>query len=195
MKVTTKYFIGGTLTGALLAGSISIRMFQGYKDEHLRGFSTQIENSSVVPPNLPADTSAQIYDVMWDWQLFNIEGKPFKLMQVKGSVIFLHTWGTWCGACVKELPEIQQLYDSLKNDNIRFLLVSAERDEKIKRFLIQHSYDFPVYRTDEDIPDAFRAVGVPMTFILDKSGRIRVRQLGAALWNQPKTIRFIRSLN
>ena len=195
MKVTAKYFIGGTLTGALLVGSISIHLFQSYKVEHVRGFSTQIENARVLPPNLPSDTTSQIYDVMWDWQLFNMTGEPITLLQVKGSVIFLHTWGTWCGACVQELPEIQQLYDSLKNDRVQFLLVSAEREEKIKRFLNQHPYSFPVYRTIEDIPDAFRVAGVPMTFILDKSGRIRAKQLGAALWNQPKTIRFLRNLN
>ncbi|MBI1807983.1 MAG: TlpA family protein disulfide reductase [Ignavibacteria bacterium] len=146
------------------------------------------------PPNIPPDTSSVIYEDLWDWHLIQVGGDHSKLSDFKGKVLFLHLWATWCPPCVGELPEIQQLYDSLRGENIAFLMISNESEERIKPFLREHLYTFPVYHTAEDIPDAFSVVGIPSTFILDRMGTIRVKQTGAALWSQPKTMHFLRRL-
>jgi thiol-disulfide isomerase/thioredoxin len=194
MSTTIKSFFAGLLLGCIVTGSILLLFFGRAPQPSNRGFSTVIERS-IAPPRLPADSTSHVYDDLWDWELIKINAGPIRLSSAKGKAIFLHLWGTWCGPCVDELPEIQRLYDSLGNGQIEFILVSNEEEAKIKKFIDQNSYTFSVYRTKEDIPDALSAIGVPCTFILDRKGAIRVRQMGAALWSQPKTIRYLQRLD
>ncbi len=189
----SKQFAVGFIVGIMITLVSSILYFYfSEKSKSDNGFSTQV-NKSLDPIDLPSDTVG-MYSYLWDWQVNDLRGGSVKLATFKGKAIYLHFWATWCPPCVVELPEIQQLYDSLQRENIAFLMVSNERESKIEQFIRQHQYTFPVYYTREDVPEAFSFIGIPSTFVLDRAGTIRIKQTGAAKWNQPKTIRFLRKI-
>jgi thiol-disulfide isomerase/thioredoxin len=173
-------------------GSVSAIYFYIWK----RSFVTIVERSGT--PDLPRDTSAAIYRDMWEWRLNDLSGKQFVLSQFKGRVVVVHLWATWCTPCVRELPEIQVLYDSLRNRDVAFLVVSREKETVVKEFLKGSSYTFPVYTSAETEPDAFQPDdyynAIPSTIILDRTGVIRMKQIGGAIWSDRKTMRFFRSL-
>ena len=192
MKQRVAYFILGLVAGVLVTGSLSAVYIFNLKDS----FTTVVERSG--DPDLPRDTSASAYREMWEWSLRDPSGKVVRLAEFRGKVVVIHLWATWCGPCVKELPEIQSLYDSLRNDGIIFLVVSREDDFLVEGFLRHEPYTFPAYSTTEREPDVFQTDGawgaIPSTIVLDRSGVIRLKQAGSAVWTEPKTLRFFRSL-
>ena len=187
-----RYFIIGLIAGLIMMGSVSAIYVYIWK----RSFVTIVERSGA--PDLPRDTSAAIYQEMWEWRLSDLAGKQFALSQFKGRLVVVHLWATWCTPCVRELPEIQLLYDSLRKRDVAFLVVSREKELVVREFLKGSSYTFPVYTSTEAEPDAFQSDDefnvIPCTIVLDRSGVIRMRQGGGALWSDRKTMRFFRSV-
>ncbi|HWK98502.1 MAG TPA: TlpA disulfide reductase family protein, partial [Parapedobacter sp.] len=101
-------------------------------------------------------------------------GKIVSLSSLKGQVVFINFWATWCPPCIQEMPSINDLKKSFEgNSNIAFLMVDV--DNKIAQstaFMTKNNYDLPVYTPASDIPSDFLAGAIPTTVILDKSGEM-----------------------
>ena len=111
----------------------------------------------------------------------DLSGKEISLSQFKGKVIFLTFWATYCGFCRGELPSIQRLWQSVGHrDDIAFLLVSKDGDsELVKKFLSKNAYDFPVFmRIKGQSAKAFSGQNLPVTYVIDKSGKILLHSTG-----------------
>jgi len=131
----------------------------------------------------------------YNWELESIDGKTNNLSEYKRKVIFLNLWTTWCPPCVAEMPSIQELYDKYKdNDQIVFLMVSNEKPEKIKAFMEKRGFNFPVRITRYQSPKPFHTESIPTTFLVSKSGRIVVRETGAANWGGDKMEKIVNDL-
>ena len=129
-----------------------------------------------------------------NWSVRSLDGKRIRLSDLKGKVVFINFWATWCAPCVMEMPGIQKLAESLRNEPIVFLLVTDEDAIKIREFLETAPANLPVYLGREELPKAFRPGGIPTTFILARNGAIVFRQVGAANWDHELSRRFLRSL-
>lgn len=109
-----------------------------------------------------------------DFTLTTLDGKPVKLSDQKGSVVVLDFWATWCPPCRAEMPGIQAVYDTYKDQGMIVLAVNAQEDQDtIQSFVMETGFTFPI------LPDpygqAIRAYGVrsfPATFVIDREGRI-----------------------
>jgi thiol-disulfide isomerase/thioredoxin len=108
--------------------------------------------------------------------------------------VFLNVWATWCGPCVAEMPSIQRLWEITRDDGVAFVIASDEEPAKISEFLKKRGLTLPVYRMNGKPPPAFHTAGIPATFILGADGRIALRHTGAAQWDHPDTVKFLRGL-
>jgi len=157
-----------------------------------------IKKLSVVtrsPPQFPEPSElSTIGTADYSWSYRALDGKEILFSESKGKVVFLNFWATWCGPCKAEMPNIQSLYDSLKNEDIVFLLVSNEDEETVRKFLDKKQYTFPVYLRDKEVPEVFKTRGIPATFILSREGSVVFKHVGAAKWDDESCLSFIRSL-
>jgi len=128
------------------------------------------------------------------WPLRTLDGKEVRLSEFKGKVLFVNLWATWCGSCIAEMPSLQRLYDSLKDEPIAFLMITNESAKTVRRFVNSEGFTAPVYLTGGRIPSVFQTGFIPATFILDGEGRIRFRHIGMARWDDESNVQFLRGL-
>lgn len=124
------------------------------------------------------------------------QGNIKDLAVQKDKVVFINFWATWCPPCIAEMPAIQQLYNTFKDDD-RVVFVMADMDDnprKAQAFMEKKGLDLPVYTPASRIPDALYTGTLPTTVILDRSGKLAYRHEGAADYASPKMTAFIRRL-
>lgn len=132
-----------------------------------------------------------------DVQLADISGNSIRLSDMKGSVVFINFWATWCGSCIEEMPSIERLSRILSgNSQFRILTILYKDDlNRAISYLKENGYTFPVYlNTDESAARSFGITGVPETFILDKKGILRKKVIGPAPWDAPEFIQAFQNL-
>jgi peroxiredoxin len=117
-----------------------------------------------------------------DFSFSTENGQARKLSNLKGKVVWINFFATWCGPCRQELPRLQkEVYDKLK-DNPQFELIILGREhswEEIKKFTTENKYNMPFY------PDPGRKVfslyakqNIPRNFIIDKEGKVVISSTG-----------------
>jgi thiol-disulfide isomerase/thioredoxin len=133
-----------------------------------------------------------------DWRLASAaEKKQVRLEELRGKVLFINIWATWCGPCLREMPSIEALYKKFKGrDDVAFLLVAVDNDPKaVLRHLATSPLEAPVYIPMEQAPPEFATEGIPATFIIDKEGRLEQRTVGANDWGRDFWVEFIDRLS
>jgi len=122
--------------------------------------------------------------------------KVVDLGDLKGKVIFLNFWATWCPPCQAEMPSVNKLYQQFKNDpNVVFILVDGDSDlVKAQQYMTRKKFDLPVYEVDSPIPEQLFKGSLPTTVVFDKAGRISYNEEGAANYNSKKFVEFMRQL-
>lgn len=131
-----------------------------------------------------ADDAAYLASYKWDLKGVNTEDIAFE--QLKGKVVFVNFWATWCPPCRAEMPMIQELYNDYK-EKIAFILVTDEGKSKVQQYFDENDYDFPVYNNASSPPKPFSETNsIPASYIIDKSGTVIVDKVGAADWNSDK---------
>ena len=129
------------------------------------------------------EQTASVYGQVGEWSFFTLDGQKVEFSQFKGKVVFLNIWGTWCPPCRAEIPSIQRLYNSLKNKEIVFLLISDEKPETVRKYIKKKRYNLPVYIQSGDFPKVFDTQIYPSTYILDRGGRIVYKYFASAKWD------------
>lgn len=116
--------------------------------------------------------------------------------QLKGKVLFINFWATWCPPCRAEMPSIQKLYDKFKgNDKIEFLIVEIEGDQEgTDKFLKEQNLQLPVVYPNGDIPSNWLGGSIPTTVILDKNGKIAAREEGMYDYSTKEVEEFVQNL-
>ncbi len=113
------------------------------------------------------------------FSLRNLNGDTVFFRDLKGKVLVINYWATWCGPCVRELPEIQELFDKYKNDGeVEVITITADADPiKIVQWLEDKNIHVPVLFDDQHQElDLLR--GLPITTFVDQNGQIRFRVIG-----------------
>ena len=124
-------------------------------------------------------------------------GQTIDISQLKGKVVFVNFWASWCMPCKEEMPSIEALHRGLLN-NDSFLMITILYKDDVKTatdYMHAYSYTFPLF-TDNDGISAKRygVTGVPETYLIDKKGALRKRVIGPADWNSSEAKAFINSL-
>lgn len=128
--------------------------------------------------------------------LFTSSGQPLSLHHLRGKVVLVNFWATWCEPCVTEMPALQSLRDSLAGDGFEVLAVNyQEGPARIDPFVRKLNLTLPIVRdTDGSVAKAWSARLFPASYLVDRDGRIRYAVSGPVDWTDPKIVSTIRAL-
>ena len=127
---------------------------------------------------------------------FTIDGKPQTLADLRGKVIVLNFWATWCPPCVEETPSLLQLQKRLAPRGATILGISLDDDQNAyAEFLKTYHIDFPTYRdpTKKSALD-YGTIMYPETYIIDRNGRIDRKIVGPQDWTGPGMTAYLNSV-
>jgi thiol-disulfide isomerase/thioredoxin len=116
------------------------------------------------------------------WQVTTLDGKTVGLEQLKGKVVVVDFWATWCGPCVHEIPGYIELQKKYADRGL--VVVGLSLDENgaavVSKFAAARGMNYPVALATPEIINAFGGIeSIPTTFLIDRAGQIRHRKLGA----------------
>lgn len=108
-----------------------------------------------------------------DFTLLDLQGKPWHLRDLKGKVVLVNFWATWCPPCRKEMPDLQALYDKYKDRGFLVLSISDEEGSKVSPFIAKRKISYPVLLDPgRKVNDAFVVEGIPKSFVYDREGKM-----------------------
>lgn len=145
----------------------------------------------------PAQTEEAEPAFDYSFTIKDLKGNLVDVNEFKGKVIFINLWATWCGPCRVEMPSIQRLYDAMDHDKIVFIMLSLDAEEqhkKIIRYIEDEQHTFPVYTPHKSLPRQLRVPSIPTTFIVDKEGVIKSKEVGAANYDTDEMKEFLNNL-
>lgn len=108
-----------------------------------------------------------------DFTLSDLQGKSWHLRELKGKVVLVNFWATWCPPCRKEMPDLQALYDNYKDQGFVVLSISDEESAKVAPFIAERKISYPVLLDPgRKVNDAFVVEGIPKSFVYDREGKL-----------------------
>ncbi len=131
----------------------------------------------------------------YDWQLNELSGSSFNLIQAKQKVTIINFWATWCPPCIAEMPSLQELYNHFHtNENVSFVFMTTDSPEKIHEFMEENEFNFQVYSPAEKAPELLTSNSIPRTIILNQQGELMMDHTGAANWYSQEVIQLLNQL-
>ena len=111
-----------------------------------------------------------------------LSGDSASTSALAGKVVLLNIWATWCAPCRQEIPFLQSLYERHQRDGLEIVGVSVDargEDAAIEAFAKEFGMSYPIWRDpDERIQSLYLALGVPASYLIDRSGILRWRRIG-----------------
>ena len=122
-------------------------------------------------------------------QLKDIDGKPQNLAELRGKVVLVNFWATWCPPCRREMPSMQRLYQSLPKNRFEILAVNiGEDDDTVFAFTgtLEPSPTFQLLFDRDSLElRKWPVMGLPTSFVIDKKGRVALRVVGGRDFDSP----------
>ena len=119
------------------------------------------------------------------FSLLDLDEKVVRLKDLRGKVVVVDFWATWCGPCRREFPYLQTVYEKFSDrEDVEFYAINGdEKVWKVKPFLEENQYTIPVLWADgnifrEGIGKGFGVRGIPTLFVIDKKGKIQFKHVG-----------------
>ncbi|GJM43833.1 MAG: hypothetical protein DHS20C21_06750 [Gemmatimonadota bacterium] len=137
----------------------------------------------------PATTTkapGQQFQMAPDFKLASVGEGSITLAEMKGKVVLLDFWATWCGPCKAGIPHLNELYAELKDDGFEIVGISVDRGgrgmtgvETVRDFLQKTAMNYPLAMADAQTVNAYGGIrSIPTAFLIDREGRLRKRYVG-----------------
>jgi peroxiredoxin len=113
-----------------------------------------------------------------DFTLADLQGAKHTLKDLRGKVVLLNFWATWCPPCRKELPDLQTLSTRFKDQALVILAISDEDASKVKPFVAMRDIQFPILLDPgRKVNELFRIEGIPKSFVYDRTGKLAAQSI------------------
>ena len=133
-----------------------------------------------------------------DFTLEDMDGKSYTLSSLRGKVVMVNFWATWCPPCREEIPSMETVYQALHKKGFIVLAINQwETPDHVFSYMGQLEVfpSFPIlFDRDSHVSEAFGVKGLPTTLIIDKQGRVVYRAIGGRNFNHPEVRKLIRQL-
>jgi peroxiredoxin len=139
-----------------------------------------------------------------DFVASDLQGNPVSLADLRGQVVLLNIWATWCPPCREEMPSMERLYRAVGPEGLRVVAVSIDADGgkidesghaggDIAAFAKEMDLTFTIWHDPKgSIQRTYRATAVPESFLIDRDGTIIKKVIGGTEWDSPATIDLVR---
>lgn len=108
-----------------------------------------------------------------DFTLNDIDGKTWTRSSLRGKVVLVNFWATWCPPCRKEMPDIQALYERFKSKGLVVLAISDEESGVVRSFVGEHKFSFPILLDPgRKVNERYHVDGIPKSFVYDRGGKL-----------------------
>ena len=123
-----------------------------------------------------------------------MDGTAIELTDYHGKVVVLNFWATWCTPCLKEMPDLEELWNDSGGKVVVVAISMGETEEKIRKFLKKHHFSFPIIAdTDMKIVQLYGVKNLPITYLVDPDGVIIGRAIGPRDWAKLELVEFLKS--
>jgi peroxiredoxin len=113
-----------------------------------------------------------------DFTLTDLQGKTWSLRKLKGKVVLVNFWATWCPPCRKEMPDLNTLYQRFKGQGFVILAISDEEADKVKPFIAERNISYPVMLDPgRKVNELFQVAGIPKSFVYDREGKLAAQSI------------------
>jgi thiol-disulfide isomerase/thioredoxin len=133
-----------------------------------------------------------------DFTLASLDGKQVSLSALKGSLVLVNFWATWCGPCQLEIPSLKALYEKLKVKGLVILGVDlSESAADVSAFVKEKAMTFPILLdSDSAVGMIYASQSIPVTYVIDRAGTMLGRKVGfdGTAWDSPENVSLVEEL-
>jgi peroxiredoxin len=146
-----------------------IALAQLIRYEHMQASLDDPQLTAATGLLIAADAKRQLID----FTLTDLSGTKWNLKSLRGKVVLVNFWATWCPPCRKEMPDLQSLYNRFKDQGFVILAISDEKGATVKPYLAEHNVTYPVMIDPGDkVNKLFQVVGIPKSFVYNREGKM-----------------------
>lgn len=165
-------FLAGTLAGLVLLDIIGVLDIRSLFPGSTGGSQFGAASSEIGSP-AP------------DFVLEDLSGNPVKLSDLKGRLVVLNFWATWCTPCRTEMPEFQEIYQQNQPDLVVLGINLEQSSGEIQDFISQLSITYPILLDNKgQVSRLYKVIQLPNTYFIDRQGILRIRHIGFLSSNQ-----------
>jgi len=149
--------------------------------EHMQASSDNPQFSSAMAKLESDDAKRQ----KADFSLNDLQGKRWHLLDLRGKVVLVNFWATWCPPCRKEMPDLDALYNKFKDQGLVVLAISDEQAAKVAPFIGERKISYPVLLDPgRKVNELFQVEGIPKSFVFDREGKMVAQSIDMRTRNQ-----------
>jgi len=144
----------------------------------------------------PGDTEKSVNNKAPDFSLKDAHGRSLSLSSLRGKVVLINFWATWCPPCKAEMPSMNRLYNEIRNRGFEIVAISTDNSlSTIRDFLARNRIDFPVlFDETKSVTRQYHVFSMPTTFLIDRNGMIVEKFYGEEDWTDPAIRKKIEKL-
>ena len=163
----------------------------------LVGASVYLVSSSNPRPASEWVNSVVAGDLAPDFELEDTKGNKVTLSDLRGKIVLVNFWATWCPPCLEEMPSMERLNEVLAGDDFVMLAVNTEANGRsvVPAFLEKTPYTFPILYDDKGVVQKqYGVFKFPESFIIQKDGTVAEKIIGPLDWSSLKSITYFKGL-